>query len=239
MAKRKDDDCSVCTFCRGRLWESRLSDGRTQFRCSQCGKKSLSEYLHSPRKKESSRCRHSLDFALDRHARAGLVEYMQAKGCTQAQATRAMFRYVLTGEVFSTGRVSRGGRSGAIRIPRNPEAAAMTFPNLIRELALKRLDRSTGYTGRGFQSLVLSVGRLTVALDDEAKEGLVYAMSRLGMNHVDAARWLLANVRVPGAQLAVPLRSAPAINPTFVCKTSGRRVRSYPLGKYDPNWDDD
>ncbi|MBC7805551.1 MAG: hypothetical protein H7145_05315 [Akkermansiaceae bacterium] len=199
----------------------------------------MSDYLYSPRKqKEDSPCRHLMTIHLDRHARAGLGDYMQATGCSQTQAVRAMFRYVLTGEMFGNpvraARAHFGGRT-ATPVPRNPAAAAMRFPNRQRELALKRHDRSKGYAGRGFQSLVLAVGRVTVMLDDAAKEGLVHAMTRLGMeNHMDAARWLLAHVRAHGAEPVFGVRN---VAPTFTPVTSGRRISSYPIGKYDPRWD--
>ncbi len=230
-----------CSDCRAKLWEKSMADGRTRFECSKCGRVRLSEYVYSPRKqKEDSPCRHLMTIHMDRHARAGLVDYMQSTGCSQTQAVRAMFRYVLTGEVFgnpvSTAWV-RSGRPTATPVPRNPTAAAMKFPDRKRELALKRHDRSKGYAGRGFQSLVLAVSRVTVMLDDAAKEGLVHAMTRLGMeNHMDAARWLLAHVRVPGVK---PVFAVQSVAPPFVCKTSGRRISSYPFGKYDPRWDDD
>ena len=216
-----------------------MPDGRIKFICSGCGKCQMSEYIRSPRKqKESSPCRHQITFALDRHARAGLVEYVQAMRSTDAQAVRAIFQYVLTGKVFFHTCVVSGRPTRPVRVPRDPQAAATKFPNLVRELALKQQDRSGGYRGRGFQSLVLSVGRVSVNLDDAAKEGLVYAMNRLEMNHVDAARWLLANVRIPGAEPAVPLRTIPA--PAFGAATnSGRRISSYRPGRSDPNWNDD
>jgi hypothetical protein len=62
-------------------------------------------------------------------------------------------------------------------------------------------------------------------------------MNRLQMNHADAARWLLANVRVPGAELAVPIRALPPPNTFVAC--SGRRISAQTTGKYDPRWDDD
>jgi hypothetical protein len=43
---------------------------------------------------------------------------------------------------------------------------------------------------------------ISVMLDDEAKEGLVYAMRRLNKNHADAARWLLASLKTHAMQQA-------------------------------------
>ncbi len=151
---------------------------------------------------------------------------------TDAQAVRAIFRHVLTGEVFSTGSVSRAGRSGAIPIRRDPRAAAMKFPNLSSESAKKK----RAFYGNRFQPTILGVQDMTVLLDDEAKQGLIHAMNWLQLNHVDAARWLLTNVRPPGTELQVPLRPKPA--PLFTAVLSGKRISAELLTSYDPNWDD-
>ncbi|MBC8137098.1 MAG: hypothetical protein H8F28_14560 [Fibrella sp.] len=225
-----------CAACRGKLWQQRKPDGRTKFICSQCGKSRMSEYKAATREASKVfRYRHKFAVVLNRHAQRGLAEYVQAKRCTDAQAVRAIFRHVLTGEVFGTGSVSRAGRSGAIPIPRDRAAAAMKFPNLNSESAKKKLVGAGEHFGRGFHPTVLGVQTITVLLDDEAKEGLVYTMRRLELNHADAARWLLTNVKMPDAKTPEYLRLHPE---PFTVATGAKRPRYEWEKGYDPGWDD-
>ena len=60
---------------------------------------------------------------------------------------------------------------------------------------------------------------MTVMLDDAAKEGLVYTMRYLGLNHADAARWLLRN-----AQILEPPNEKP-VGVTQFISTRGKRMR--------------
>ncbi len=199
----------------------------------------MSEYKSAPREASKIfRYRHKLGIILDRRAQRGLAEYVQANRCTDAQAIRAIFRRVLTGEVFgnvTTGRQVRSGRPTAIPVPRDPAAAAMKFPNLVRESAKKMMAHSGGHHGRGFLPTVFGVQAITVQLDDEAKEGFVYTMNRLQLNHADAARWLLTNVKMPDANTPAYLRLHPA---PFTVATGGKRISAQLLGGYDPDWDD-
>ncbi len=227
----------TCLFCKKAVWESRMPDGRSRYFCPACGKSFLSEYkCGRPERGTGRNFRHRFCFWLNRQARLGLGEYVQAHRCTDAQAVRAIFRHVLTGEVFSTGSVSRAGRSGAIRVRRDPRAAAMKFPSLVRESARQKLAGAGGHYGRGFQKTIIGVQIMTVLLDDEAKEGLVHAMNWLQLNHADAARWLLANVRPPGTELKVPLRPKPAT--PFVAASTKKPPRYEWEKGYDPDWND-
>ncbi|MBC8136964.1 MAG: zinc ribbon domain-containing protein [Fibrella sp.] len=225
-----------CPSCKNTVWEHRLPDGRSRYICSKCGKSFLSEYKQARRDRAKvARYWHSFGFWLDRRARLSLGETVQARRCTDAQAIRAIFRQVLTGEVFGTGARARPGRPTAIPVPRDPAAAAMKFPDLRTETAKKLLAESGGHGRRGFQPTVLGVQQTTVFLDDEAKEGLVYAMRRLEMNHADAARWLLTNVKMPDADTPSYNKLHP---PPLNVATSGRRISAQLSGRYDPDWDD-
>ncbi len=99
-------------------------------------------------------------------------------------------------------------RQFLLQIQRDPGAAATRFPNLSRESALQKLKHveKGGHYGGGFQPTVLVVHRLTVRLDDAAKEGLVYAMRFLSLNHADAARWLLTNAQIPESPNQSPVK---------------------------------
>ncbi|MBC8139614.1 MAG: hypothetical protein H8F28_27350 [Fibrella sp.] len=185
-----------CPFCKAIVYATLLADGRTQYRCSVCRRSFRSEYLIARREVSRVPLKHHFSFWLNRHARQRLVEYVQVARCTDAHAVRQIFRHVLTGKVFWTIKV--GSRFHRLtRIERDPVAARMRFPNLSSESAQQKLKNSGGHYKRGFQPTVLGVQRITVMLDDAAKEGLVYAMRHLNVHHADAARWLLANAELP------------------------------------------
>ncbi|MBC8138492.1 MAG: hypothetical protein H8F28_21640 [Fibrella sp.] len=228
-----------CFVCKGAVIERKRPDGRSRYQCRSCGKQFMSEYERARRERgKQLRYRHPFTLVLDRRARAGLGEYVQATGCTDVQAVRAIFRYVLTGAVFgtvTTGRQVRSGRPTTVPVPRDPAAAAMRFPDLRSERAKKHLAASGGHFGRGFLATVMGVQRITVWLDDEAKEGLVYTMRRLELNHADAARWLLTNVKMPDAKTPEYLRLHPE---PFTVATGGKRPRYEWEKGYDPGWDD-
>ncbi|MBC7808444.1 MAG: hypothetical protein H7145_20105 [Akkermansiaceae bacterium] len=214
-----------------------MSDGRSRYLCPACRKHFLSEYKGArPERDTARRVRHPFSLCLNRRARLGLSAYVQATRSTDPQAVRAIFRHVLTGQVFSTGSVGRGGRSGAIRICREPASASVRFPDLRSESAKKsRVAAGGGHAGQRFQPTVLVVRQIRVFLDDEAKEGLIHAMRWLSMNHADAARWLLANVKMPGVDIPGYLGLAP----TPWVAGSGGKKRRYEWEKgYDPDWDD-
>jgi len=103
---------------------------------------------------------------------------------------------VLTGKVFWTIRGTSPRSRLLTRIARDPVAAAMQFPSVHRE-AVRRMKYPGGVAVGRFQPTILGAYRMTVMLDDAAKEGLVYAMRFLDLNHADAARWLLTNAEVP------------------------------------------
>ncbi len=226
-----------CPACKAIVRERRLPDDRSAYTCPKCKKCFLSEYKKATQERSKVlRYRHRFTFWLDRRARLALVEYGQAKRCTDAQAVQAIFRHVLTGAVFGTvtfGRRGPFGRPSAIPIPRDPSAAAMKFPNLQSESAKKKIAGSGGHYGRGFQPTILGVQEITVNLDDEAKEGLVFTMRRLGINHADAARWLLTHVKMPDANTPayLSLHPSPPL-PT----TSGRRISAQDFAGKDRDW---
>lgn len=231
-----------CPTCQGAVREQRLPDGRSRYFCPPCGKSFLSEYKSSRPDRDSKnslRYVHRFAVCLTRQARLCLVEYAQATRRTEPQALRAIFRYVLTGKVFRLGAIRRGGQYLYQRVARDPAAVAMKFPDLRSESAKKSIALvKSGHTKPGFQPTVLSVQQIAVYLDDEAKEGLVYAMHFLGKNHADAARWLLTNVRMPDAahkesytRLFPTPQMFPSIKRRSVSELYGRR--------YDPDWDDD
>ena len=197
-----------CPQCKGTVQAMLCRDGRYSYRCPGCRFTFLSEYKIARREKSKERLRHNIAIHLNRQARARLWEYMQATRYGEAQAVRAIFRHVLSGKVF---RVCWGTspRSRLLtRVQRDPGAAAMRFPNLSRESALQKLKHveKGGHYGGGFQPTVLVVHRLTVRLDDAAKEGLVYAMRFLSLNHADAARWLLTNAQIPESPNKSPVK---------------------------------
>ncbi len=193
-----------CPSCKGTVRSTQLRDGRLRFRCPHCQFSFLSEYLIARQEKSKVPLKHRLTFWLDRRARQNLVDYAQTVRCSEAQVVRAIFRNVMTGKVLM---VCRGGNGQMARhrpVERNPVAAAMRFPNLNRETA-RRMHPEGALTGGRFCPTILGVHRMSVALDDAAKEGLVYAMSYLGKNHADAARWLLTYARIPD-RTSTPVR---------------------------------
>lgn len=188
-----------CPQCKGTVQAMLCRDGRYSYRCPSCRFTFLSEYKIARREKSKERLRHNFTFTLNPAARARLWEYMQATNFREAQAVRAIFRHVLTGKRFLGCRGTTPRSRLLTRIDRNPAAAAMRFPNLSREnalLKLRHVERG-GHYGGGFQHTIIGVHRLTVRLDDAAKEGLVYAMQYLNLNHADAARWLLRYAQIP------------------------------------------
>jgi transposase-like protein len=224
-----------CPHCQSKLWQKRKPDGRIKYTCSKCGKCQMS-YYRAARREPSKvfRYKHKFAVVLDRRSRLCLNEYVQAKGCTVPQAVRAIFRHVLTGKVFLGCRGTTPRSWLLTRIERNPAAAAMRFPNLTTpESARKKLVGSGGHFKNGFQPIIMGVQTITVLLDDEAKEGLVYAMSYLGLNHADAARWLLTHVQMPDAKTPEYLR----LHAIPFAAISGGKKRTAP--SYDPDWDDD
>ncbi len=168
-----------------------------QFRCPHCTFSFLSEYRIGRQEKSKVPLKHRFTFWLSRTARNKLFAYVQSVRCTEAQAVRAVFRRVLTGKVFWTIWGTSPRSRLLSRIARDPSAAAMRFPSAHRE-AVRRMKYPGGVAVGRFQPTILGAYRMTVMLDDAAKEGLVYAMRFLDLNHADAARWLLTNAEVPG-----------------------------------------
>ncbi|MBC8137777.1 MAG: hypothetical protein H8F28_18000, partial [Fibrella sp.] len=117
-----------CPNCKKTPHATLLSDGRFRYGCPHCNRAWMSEYKIGRKEKSKERFQHLHTFYLNRSARNGLFEYVQAARCTDAQALRAIFRHVLTGKVFWTMRGSSPRSRLLYRIERDPGAAATRFP---------------------------------------------------------------------------------------------------------------
>ena len=195
-----------CPKCKGGVRATRLPDGRMRYLCLACRFCFRSEYVHARPEKLKGQGRHMYSFSLNRTARQRLFEYVQAVRCTDPQAIRAIFRHVLTGKVLWT-ICGTSPRSRLLtRIARDPAVAATRFPDL-RPENLRRMTRCNGIPVKRFRATVQAVHKITVRLDDAAKEGLAHTMRHLGMNHADAARWLLSSAEIPSSPATpVPVR---------------------------------
>ncbi|MBC8139917.1 MAG: hypothetical protein H7Y38_00595 [Armatimonadetes bacterium] len=195
-----DDGRPLCRFCGNRVKiAKRLPPRRFMYRCLTCGR----GFVDIPviAYKEPVRCPHRFAFMINDAARAKLMAYCAATGFSEPMAVRAIFRRVMQGGVFWIfGSPSRRGSRTPPR-PVESEAARVTMvlPDLRSETARRQWEPTRRRVGKpnAWGMTIAGAGVVTVALDDAAKEGLVHAMGMLGMNHADAARWLLANAEIP------------------------------------------
>ena len=155
--------------------------------------------------------RHPFTLRLSVAARDALNRYFQSTGLSPSAAVRAVFRAALDEGAFATVTAAKAiysddGQFVETRIrrarsrpePRDPQKIAARLPNLKRETALRQkvaLPNRTHFVGT-----IGGVGYVSSYLDDAAKEGLLHAMSRTGLNHADAARMLLARAEPPAKQ---------------------------------------
>ena len=215
---RPPPPANPCPYCRGRcITAGKRRRGRRQrYKCLSCGRTNTGLWPRPTAKPtELALVRRSLCLNLDVPAHQKLIAYCQNAQLTSVEAVRTIFRDAARGmavvtmasaprRVFGEG---EGGADGGDRRrgsappsyrPRftlaEAEAALASFPDRRGEYTRARLIDGRG-NPRHLSVAVMS--KVSVRLDPAAVEGLVRVMEAKKWNHQQAARWLIANARVP------------------------------------------